>query len=138
MPPKAQKTNPPTKKLTKAKSTVAPRLTAELISLKTQYVKSQYPGELSGNAVVLGLRLTNGTSKTVDLGNVVVNVTQANGNPASQITSSPAKALPTTAKSGATANGVFVFTVPKNQRNPITVSVTLSADTTVAVFKGKA
>jgi hypothetical protein len=33
---------------------------------------------------------------------------------------------------------VYVFAVPKSQRDPITVEVSISADTPTAVFHGKA
>ena len=41
-------------------------------------------------------------------------------------------------KPGKSASGVYVFAVPKNQRNPITVEASINADVPVAVFRGKA
>ena len=137
MPGTEQKANKPTKRLTGTTSTVAPRLTASLGSLRTQHVKSKVPGEVSGDAVVFTVTVNNGTAKSVDLSNVVVNVEGADGAPASEVTSSPAKAAPARVAPGKKARGTYAFLVPKNERDPITVSVTLSADTTVALFRGR-
>lgn len=136
LPPRAQPVNKPTKRLTGTASSVAPRLTAELSSMRTRRVNSKVPGEVSGDAVVFQVTVRNGTAKTVDLSNVVVNVEGADGAPASQVTSSPAKAPPPRVGAGRTASGTYAFLVPKGERNPITVSVTLSAQTKVALFKG--
>ena len=138
VPRRTQKANPPTKKLTETKSTVAPKLTAELTSLRSAKVNAKNPGEISGNAVIFGLKVTNSSGSDFDLGNVVVTVAGANGNPGTEITSAPAKPLSGKAKTGTSARGTYAFVVPKGQRNPISVNVTLSADTTIAVFKGNA
>lgn len=138
VPRRTQKANPPTKKLTETKSTVAPKLTAELSSLRTAQVNSRNPGEISGNAVIFVLTVTNNSGSALDLGNVVVTVAGSAGNPGSEITSAPAKPLSGTAQTGTTVRGTYAFVIPRAQRNPISVDVTLSADTTIAVFKGNA
>ncbi len=138
VPSRTQKTNAPTKKLTQANSTVAPKVTAVLTSIRSAQVNAKYPGEISGNSVIFRVMVTNNSGSVLDLSNVVVTVLGANGNPASEITSSPAKPLTGSAKAGSSAAGTYVFVVPKGQRNPITVSLTVSADTTIAVFKGNA
>ncbi len=138
VPSRTQQTNKPTKTLIDAKSTVAPKLTAELTSLRSAQVDSTNPGEVSGNAVILGIRVVNGTGSSVDLGNVVVTIAGANGNPGTEITTDPAKPLSGDLAAGRTATGTYVFVVAKGQRNPVTVNVTLSAGTAVAVFRGDA
>lgn len=138
VPSRTQQTNKPTKQLLDTTSTVAPKLTAELTSLRSARVNSTNPGEVSGNAVIFGLRVVNGTSSSVDLGNVVVTLAGANGNPGTEITTSPAKPLSGTLAAGTSASGTYVFVVAKDQRDPVTVNVTLSAGTAVAVFHGDA
>lgn len=138
VPRRTQKANPPTKKLTETKSTVAPKLTAELSSLRTAQVNSRNPGEISGNAVIFVLTVTNNSGSALDLGNVVVTVAGSAGNPGSEITSAPAKPLSGTAQTGTTVRGTYAFVIPRARRNPISVNVTLTADTTIAVFKGNA
>ena len=51
------------------------------------------------------------------------------------MTASPAKPLRGTLQPRRSASGVYVFTVPKNKRKPITVDVTIS-DAPVLVFTG--
>ena len=109
-----------------------------LPSIKAITAKAQGPGEVSGPAVAVTVEVKNNTKSAVDLSQTVVNLTAANGDPGSMMTASPAKPLPTSVKPGGSATGVYVFAVPKSQRDPITVEVSISADTPTAVFHGKA
>ena len=112
-------------------------LTAKLISVKATTAKAQLPGEVAGPALVVTVDVTNSSSKPVDLSAVVVTLLDADEAPGSEMTTKPADPLSGTVDAGSTARGVYVYTVPKNKRSPITVTVSIS-DAPVLVFTGNA
>lgn len=113
-------------------------ISAEITSLDPiAKVQAKLPGEISGPAVALSLLIKNGSDAPISLDNVVINVTDSHGGPRDQISTSPAKPLTGRLDAGKSAEGVYVFTVPVKRRDPITVSVTLSAAEPVVLFEGK-
>lgn len=136
VPTKAVSSRPPVKLDKPAKPTQTVVVT--LPSIKAINAKGQGPGEVSGPALAVTVKVTNDGDSDVDLTSTVVNLTAANGDPGSMMTGAPAKPLPAKVKPGKSASGVYVFAVPKNQRNPITVEASINADVPVAVFRGKA
>ena len=109
-----------------------------LPSIKAIEAKGQGPGEVSGPAVAVTVKVTNNKKSALDLSQTVVNLTAANGDPGSMMTGSPAAPLPATLPPGKSATGVYVFAVPKSQRDPVKIEVSIDADTPVAVFRGNA
>lgn len=109
-----------------------------LPSIKAIEAKGQGPGEVSGPAVAVTVKVANNKESALDLSQTVVNLTAANGDPGSMMTGSPAAPLPATLKPGKSATGVYVFAVPKTQRDPVKIEVSIDADTPVAVFRGNA
>lgn len=100
--------------------------------------KAKGPGEVSGPALALTVAVANGTSRPVDLGSAVVNVTASDGTPAAQLTGKPARPLRGSVESNAKATGVYVFTLDKTVRNPVTVEVAVSPSDPIVVFRGRA
>lgn len=112
-------------------------LTAKLTMIKAIDAKAQLPGEIAGPALALTVEVTNTGAKTADLSAVVVTVLDSDEAPGGEMTSDPAKPLKGKLGAGKTARGVYVFTVDKSKRNPVTVTVSIS-DAPVLVFNGKA
>jgi len=112
-------------------------LTAKVVSIKATTAKAQLPGEVAGPALVVTVDLTNTGSKSADLSAVVVTLLDSDEAPGSEMTTKPADPLTGKVGAGKTARGVYVFTVPKNKRSPITLTVSIS-DAPVLVFTGDA
>lgn len=114
-------------------------VTAQVTGIHQQYVKAELPGQLSGESVVFNLAIKNGSQKALGLNATTVTVTDAKGDPASEITATgPAAPLPNLVQAGGTATATYVFIVPKADRNPIDIDVTINADLNVVVFHGNA
>ena len=64
-------------------------------------------------------------------------MTDAAGNPAGPIAADPSAPLSGVLDPGATKSGTYVFTVPADQRNPVTVTVNYSAGAPTLVFTGQ-
>lgn len=112
-------------------------LTAKLVNVKATTAKAQLPGEVEGPALVVTIDVTNTGSKSADLSAVVVTLLDSDEAPGSEMTNKPAAPLTGKVAAGKTARGVYVFTVPKNKRSPITVMVSIK-DAPVLVFTGDA
>jgi len=112
--------------------------TVRITSVKALNAKAQLPGEVAGPAVALTVVVKNSSAEPLNIGTVVVSLLDATGAPGNEMSSAPAKPLTGTLASGKTATGVYVFTVGKQRREPISVSVTLTGGAPVLVFKGDA
>lgn len=112
-------------------------VTVRLVDLKATNAKASLPGEVAGPAVAITVDVTNTGDKAVDLNTVVVTLADADDAPGSEMTSPPAKPLRGSVAPAKSTRGVYVFTVPRDKRNPVTVSVTVGS-APVLVFKGNA
>jgi hypothetical protein len=113
-------------------------VTVRITAAKAITAKAQLPGEVAGPAVALTLVVHNGSPKPIDLGAVVVTLLDSDNAPGNEMSAKPAKPIKGILKSGKSATGVYVFTVGKKRRNPISVDVTLTGEAPVLVFKGNA
>lgn len=104
--------------------------------VQTLNAKAQIPGEVAGPGVAFTILVDNGTTRALDVGSVVVTLTDDRGNPGSEMSAKPAKPLRGKLAPGASRKGVYVFTVDKGRRDPLSVNVTLAGATPVLVFKG--
>jgi hypothetical protein len=109
-----------------------------ITSVKAINAKAQLPGEVAGPGVALTVVVKNSSAEPLNIGTVVVSLLDATGAPGNEMSSAPAKPFSGTLASGKTATGVYVFTVGKQRREPISVSVTLTGGAPVLVFKGNA
>lgn len=126
-------------KKSESSSSFGDQITAKLTGIRHGYVRAKIPGQLPGPSVIFDLTISNGSGAAVDLNPLVVNLTDASGSPAEQITSvTPARPMPDLLQPGKSATGTFIFVVPKDQRNPVTVDVTISANLKVVTFRGDA
>lgn len=93
------------------------------------------PGEIAGPAVAIRLAFQNTGSADVSLQNVIVSVNYA-GQEASSFTGEPAAAPPESVAAGQTAEGVYVFAIPQDQRADVTVRVSYSPTAAQVTFTG--
>lgn len=135
----------PSQKITKRKAvtldgrgTAADDVTVTLTKVAAITAKAVGPGEVSGPGLAVTVAVKNGTSQPVDLGSAVVNATASDDTPAAAMTGKPARSLKGSVEPGATASGVYVFTLAKGRRDPVTVEVTVTSAGPVVVFRGRA
>lgn len=110
-------------------------LTARLVSIKAVSAKAQLPGEVAGPALAITIEVSNTGSKAADVSSVVVNVLDADKAPGTEMSAAPADPLSGKVAANKKARGVYLFTVPKNKRRPVTVTVSIR-DAPVLVFRG--
>jgi len=134
--PREEVTKPPVK-LDKPSNTGS-GVTVQITKVKSINSKAQLPGEVAGPAVSLTVTVKNDSTKTLDIGTVVVSLLDSSGAPGNEMSAKPADPLRGTVKAGGTATGVYVFTVDKDRRNPVSVNITLAGAAPVLVFKGDA
>ncbi len=109
-----------------------------IAGLRAITAKAQLPGEVAGPAVALTVEVENESQRPVDLGAVVVTVLDSEEAPGIEMSAKPADPLSGKLRPGKSTTGVYVFTVDRGRRNPISVNVTLAGAAPVLVFKGDA
>ncbi len=100
---------------------------------------AQSPGDVAGPSVRVTLVVTNDSAATIDLSTAVTNMfSGAERSPASELAGPGAQALPGTLAAGSSATGVFVFSIPTDQRDNVTITFDYSVDVPIVVFTGAA
>ncbi len=95
------------------------------------------PGETSGPAVALTFEIHNGSAKSIDLGNVEVNVADAARTPYTPVFSSDLnKPFGGKVSAGQRMSGTYVFSRPAGMKDPITVDIHYAAAAPAVVFVG--
>jgi len=113
-------------------------VTAEVTGIEAVDGVAKGPGEVSGPAIRFTVTITNTTSSTVDLTATVVTVDYgADRTPAGQLYQPGASPMPTKVAAGDTASGVYVFTIPTDQRDLVHITVDYSVGVPPLVFTGK-
>jgi hypothetical protein len=127
----------PVTKVALAKPAVLPsKVTVTVVSATRDVVKATTPGEIAGPAVVAVIRISNGTSSSLDLGSSVVTLVDAKGAPGQATTSAPANPFTGTVAPGKSLEGVYVFEVPSTSPNPFKISVSYAGGAPIALFAG--
>ncbi|MFF1574404.1 hypothetical protein ACFVWR_16800 [Leifsonia sp. NPDC058292] len=110
-------------------------LTAKVVSVEADDAKAVRAGETAGDAVKVTISLTNGTGRDVSLSQLSVNAYYGGkATPAVSLTDG-AKPLVGALANGATASGVYLYTVPKAQQDSTVITMTDAAGSPVTVFK---
>lgn len=118
------------------KGIFSPKVTAQITSIRHRNVRAQIPGEYPGPSILFNLKISNGSTESIDLNPLVVNVLDSSKAPANRITSAPATQMTNVLAPGSSAQATYVFVVPKNRRNRVTIEVTISPARAAVVFKG--
>jgi hypothetical protein len=114
-------------------------ITAEVASLAAFRASAHGPGNIAGPALRATVRITNGTGKPVSLDGVAVDLTYGKAaSPASPVDDPSQAPFRGTVEPGGTAVGVYVFSVPSDDRNVVTLSVGYQAGAPFLVFTGSA
>lgn len=112
------------------------KVTAQITSLTEVTATGRLPGEVSGPAVQVDLKITNGTSAAISLDSVTVNVYYgADKTPASPYSQSPNDKFPGTLAAGKSATARFLFNVPKGSLHSVIVTVSRAAGQPIIVFQ---
>lgn len=112
-------------------------LSARLVTIESVQGEAVIPGEVGGPAIRVTLEVVNDTGQTLETPAVVVNLYVGEDlAPAGPILNPGGKPFPSSVPAGATASGVYLFTVPEDRRGDITVEVDLAVGTPIVVFKG--
>lgn len=100
---------------------------------------AEKPGEIAGPAVRVPVVFRNGSAAEVSLGSLVVSADYGSAKtPASELTGSAATPLPVTIGPGGSAEGVYVFTIPIEERDLVRISIDYAVDIAPIVFEGSA
>jgi hypothetical protein len=118
-------------------STTGTGLTVSLASIEPIDAKAEQPGEVAGPGLSITITIENTGSKAADLSTLVVNLADSDEAPGTQMSAKPSNPLAGSVAAGKTKTGVYVFTVPKAKRKPVTVTVDM-AGAPVLVFTGNA
>lgn len=114
-------------------------VSASLVSLDAIEGTATGPGNIAGPALRITVRIENGTDELLSLDGVVVDL--ASGRdlvPASPLGDPSAAPFTGTVAPGEHADGVYVFTIPEEDRGSVTVSVGYQAGAPLMVFSGSA
>ncbi|MFW3170539.1 hypothetical protein [Geodermatophilus sp. CPCC 206100] len=97
------------------------------------------PGNIAGPALRVTVRIENGTEEAVSLGGVAVNVSHGpDRTPASPLDDESQRAFDAMVQPGESADGVYVFSVPSDARDQVTVEVGYQAGAPLLLFTGTA
>jgi hypothetical protein len=116
---------------------IQPGLVAAIEQIEAVEGEARGPGEVAGPAIRFRVTFVNSTSDAVDLSSTVITVDYGDARtPALQLFEPGASPLPGSVAAGATANGVFVFTIPADQRSLVHITVDYSVGVPPLEFTG--
>ena len=92
---------------------------------------------MSGPAVRVDVKLSNGSPSPISLADVSVTLSDAQGDPA-VLVSTGTKPLTGTLAAGAVTTGSYVFTVATTDRHPVTLAVSYRSGVPTVQFRGDA
>ncbi len=111
-------------------------VTVELTDITAVRGRARTAGEIAGPALAIDLRATNGSKKRVALDGVVVFVTYGKARTPAVALSTGTSPLQGVLAPGASAQGTYVVTVPKDQRDRVRVEVSYSGKAPTVAFAG--
>lgn len=118
---------------------VVPGVTFSIADLEAIEGEAEGRGQVAGPAIRFRVDIINATSEPVDLGTTVVNLFMGTSqNPAQDLSGPGVEPFPAQVGAGGTASGVFVFNVPLEHRDQVTISVDFAVGVPVVVFQGSA
>jgi len=111
-------------------------ITGTIERVAAVHATARQPGEVAGPAVAITFRLVNGSTRAISLDAVVTNVFDSAGTPGNSMSAPPADPLHGQLAAGKSAVGVYLFTLSAQHRDPVTVTISYSANAPVARFVG--
>ncbi|WP_199424899.1 hypothetical protein [Actinotalea solisilvae] len=117
----------------------APQVTATLSRIEAVEGVANLPGEVGGPSLRVTVAIDNATDAPLDLTTAVVNLyVGPDRAPAITLLEPGHEEFPVSVDPGQQATGVFVFLVPVEQRDLVTVELDLSTEADVVLFEGAA
>ncbi|MFD4422846.1 hypothetical protein ACFWN7_15275 [Agromyces sp. NPDC058484] len=118
---------------------VVPGVTFSIADLEAVEGEAEGRGEVAGPAIRFRVDVANATTAPVELGTTVVNVFSGSSQEPAQDLSGPGvEPFPAEVVAGGAASGVFVFSVPLEQRDEVTISIDFTVGVPIVVFQGTA
>jgi hypothetical protein len=116
---------------------IKPGLTAEITKFEAVQGIAKTPGEVSRPSVRITVTITNGTSAEASLLTTVITAYYgADQTPANELSSPGGSPLPTKVAAGQSVTGVYLFSIPEDQRNFATIEVDYSVKVQPLIFQG--
>ena len=112
------------------------QVTITVVSATRQKVTAKTPGEITGPAIVVKLRVTNNTAASIDFGSTVVMLTYGSGTLGQPTTAGGFDPFTTAAAPGKSLDATYVFGVTGTDTNPVQISVSYAGGAPVALFAG--
>lgn len=112
------------------------KVSARLTEVKALDATAKRPGEVAGPAVAVTVEVSNTSKQPIGLDNVTVALADAAGKPGSMVSTDPAKPLVGVLNPGRQQSGTYVFTIPKDTRDRLAVSVSYSSGAPTVLFAG--
>ena len=88
-------------------------------------------------AIAVTIEIDNGSAAPIGLDSVAVTLTDSAGNPAPRINDSSAAPFAGMVVQGGKAQANYVFAVPNDARNPVTITVAYSPSALTLAFAGE-
>lgn len=119
-------------------ATVAEDLIVEAVSVEGVTAGRDIPGEVSGPAVKVVIRVQNDGSETVDTSGASVNLTYGDDDrtPAVELSDPTSSMLPSSLPAGDAAEAVYIFAVPLEDAGNVRIMVDVLASEPDVVFEG--
>jgi hypothetical protein len=112
------------------------RVTAQIVEVVRTRGRARIAGEIAGPAIRVTVRLANTSQRPVGLRGVTVAAHDAGGDVLSALGTKPARPFGGPVAAGATAEGVYLFSLSPGGSAPFTFAVSYAAAAPVAVFVG--
>lgn len=109
-----------------------------MTDVRSVSTEARFPGEISGPGIAVTIHVVNSSAAAIDLDNAIVDVLGADGTRGIAVSGSPAAPMSGSLAGGQDASGVYVFTIPQDQRNPISIRFSYAAETPTVLFVGDA
>lgn len=117
---------------------VGASVTAHLDEIEALDVVAKTPGEVDGSAVAVTIIIANGSADLIDVSAAMVGLTGRDEVLGMPTTSDPYAPFTGVIRPGDTGTGTYVFLLPEDARDVLTVSVQYMAGMTIALFSGQA
>lgn len=118
-------------------ATITPGLTAEITTVEAVEGVARGPGEVAGPSLRLTITIANTTAADAPLDTTVVSAYYgADRTPAPELRQPGGSPLPSSIAAGASATGIYIFSVPEEERGNTTIMVDYSVDVDPLVFQG--
>jgi hypothetical protein len=111
-------------------------VSARLTAVEAVEAEAHLPGEFSGPAVALTIEVTNGSSGTIDLGTVTVDLTFRDGLSAYPVLDPERRPFSGDLASGDAASGSYVFTLDPAERSDVALRLSYTTEAPTVIFAG--